>query len=79
MTITSTFPSAVIQNRHSHATEEKPKALAKKIREKSVWNLKQLKELCKLADMETEWNNATAEEFEAVVFKAAKKLGVEIL
>lgn len=54
-------------------------ALAKKIREKSVWSLKQCEKLCKLVDMETEWTNATAEEFEAVVFKAAKKLGVEIL
>ena len=53
--------------------------LAEKIREKSVWNLKQLKELCKLANMEEEWKHATAETFETVVFKAAKKLGVEIL
>lgn len=59
--------------------ETEAEALAKEIRKSSVWSLKQLKELCKLADMETEWNNATAEEFEAVVFKAAKKLGVEIL
>lgn len=49
------------------------------MRESSLWSLRQCEELCKLADMETEWNNATAEEFEAVVFKAAKKLGVEIL
>lgn len=67
------------QTQPCNGRETEAEALAKKIREKSVWNLKQLKELCKLADMETEWNNATAEEFEAVVFKAAKKLGVEIL
>lgn len=29
--------------------------------------------------MAEEWTNANAEEFEAVVFKAAEKLGVEII
>lgn len=59
--------------------ETEAEALAKEIRKSSVWSLKQLKELCKLADMEDEWINENAEEFEAVVFKAAEKLGVEIL
>lgn len=59
--------------------ETKVEALAKAMRESSVWNLKQLKELCQLADMEEEWKHATAETFETVAFKAAKKLGVEIL
>jgi hypothetical protein len=59
--------------------ETEVNALAREMRESSLWSLRQCEELCKLADMETEWNNATAEEFEAVVFKAAKKLGVEIL
>lgn len=61
------------------ARETEVNALAREMRESSLWSLKQCEKLCKLADMETEWNNATAEEFEAVVFKAAKKLGVEIL
>lgn len=61
------------------ARETEVNALAREMRESSLWSLRQCGELCKLADMETEWTNATAEEFEAVVFKAAKKLGVEIL
>lgn len=54
-------------------------ALAKAMRESSLWSLKQCEKLCELADMAEEWTNANAEEFEAVVFKAAEKLGVEII
>lgn len=53
--------------------------LAKEIRESSVWNLDQLEELCELADMEEEWKNSDGETFEQLVYKAAEKLGVEIL
>ena len=53
--------------------------LAKEIRESSVWDLDQLEELCELADMEEEWKNSDGETFEQVVYKAAAKLGVEIL
>ena len=53
--------------------------LAKEIRESSVWDLDQLEELCELADMEEEWKNSDSETFEQVVYKAAEKLGVEIL
>ena len=53
--------------------------LAKEIRESSVWDLDQLEELCELADMEEEWKNSDGETFEQVVYKAAEKLGVEIL
>ena len=53
--------------------------LAKEIRESSVWDLDQLEELCELADMEEEWKISDGETFEQVVYKAAEKLGVEIL
>ena len=53
--------------------------LAKEIRESSVWDLDQLEELCELADMEEEWKNSDGETFEQVAYKAAEKLGVEIL
>lgn len=42
------------------------------------WNPELLKELCKLADMEDEWEKADGENFESVAYTAAKKLGVEI-
>ena len=35
-------------------------------------------ELCRLAGMESEWREADAETFEAVLIEAAKKLNVEI-
>lgn len=53
--------------------------LAKEIRESFIWDLDQLEELCELADMEEEWKNSDGETFEQVVYKAAEKLGVEIL
>lgn len=62
-----------------YGNQTEAQALAEKIREKSVWSLKQCEKLCELADMAEEWTNANAEEFEAVVFKAAEKLGVEII
>lgn len=53
-------------------------ALAQKIREAQKWNLEDLKALCALAGMETEWAAADGESFEAVAYAAAEKLGVEI-
>ena len=56
--------------------------LAKEIRESFIWDfwdLDQLEELCELADIEEEWKNSDGETFEQVVYKAAEKLGVEIL
>ena len=53
--------------------------LAEEIRNNQEWDLDKLKELCELADMEAEWEAADGENFEAVAFKAAEKLGVEIM
>ena len=42
------------------------------------WDWDALAELCELADMTDEWNNADEATFETVAYAAAKKLGVEI-
>ena len=53
--------------------------LAQEIKGNDEWNLELLKELCELADMSEEWELADGESFESVAFKAAEKLGVEII
>lgn len=52
--------------------------LAVSFREKDVWNMAECEKLCWLAGMEDEWKRADGENFEAVLYKAANKLGVEI-
>lgn len=52
--------------------------IATEIRNASEWNEELLAELCELADMAAEWEAADGENFEAVAFAAAEKLGVEI-
>lgn len=54
------------------------KELAEKIRKSDQWALEDCAALCEAADMEEEWESADGENFEAVVFNAAEKLGVEI-
>ena len=55
------------------------KEIAADIRSLSIWDASLLSELCDAADMMDEWNAADGETFETVAFKAAEKLGVEIL
>lgn len=57
----------------------KASEIAAEIRTKGTWSDELLKELCSAAGMSKEWNEADGETFEAVVFAAAKKLGVEIV
>ena len=52
--------------------------VAELIRNTGCWVYEQCERLCELADMEREWAEADGESFEAVVEKAAEKLGVEI-
>lgn len=52
-------------------------AIAGAIQADSDWDFDLLERLCKLADMEEEWK-AAGDEFEAVVYKAADKLGVDL-
>lgn len=52
--------------------------IAKELNESGEWILELCKELCDLADMSDEWEEADGESFEAVVYAAAEKLDVEI-
>lgn len=63
--------------------------IANDIRKSAIWDFELCKELCKEANMEKEWEEASTENydwndmyrgasFEEVVETAAKKLGVEI-
>lgn len=54
-------------------------AVAAKIRRSPGWDIGLLKELCKLANLEEEWEAADEYTFESVAFRAAEILGVEIL
>ena len=53
--------------------------IAADIRNLDYWDYDLNAELCEAADMLDEWNAASPEKSEAVVFAAAEKLGVEIL
>lgn len=52
--------------------------LAERIREADEWNAEDLAELCEMAGLEKEWQEADGETFEQVAYKAAEILGVEI-
>lgn len=52
--------------------------IASILRESNEWNPDLLRDLCVLADMEDEWDEADGESFEAVAYAAADALGVEI-
>lgn len=58
---------------------EEAQELARAIKAADTWDLDQLEKLCELAGMAEEWKQADSEEFEAVAYKAAEKLGVEII
>ena len=53
------------------------KELAKEIRELGEWDTDLLRDLCWRADIIEEWDEAE-DDFEAVAYKAAEILGVEI-
>ena len=53
--------------------------LATSFREKDVWNMAECEKLCWLAGMGKEWRRADGENFEAILYKAADKLGVDII
>ena len=54
------------------------KELVNRINRSKEWNPEDLKELCKLAGMENEWEKADGENFEEVAYMAAEKLGIKI-
>lgn len=53
--------------------------IAAELREKDTWDPDLCRELCAEAGMDAEWDAADGETFEAIVQKAADKLGVEII
>ena len=55
------------------------KELAAEIKRESTWNPELLGMLCDAAGMWKEWQATNGENFEPVIFKAAEKLGVEIV
>lgn len=55
------------------------KELAAEIKRESTWNPELLGMLCDAAGMWNEWQATNGENFEPVIFKAAEKLGVEIV
>ena len=54
-------------------------AVADRIKNSDTWNDEDCRTLCGFADMEDEWDEADAEEFEQVMYQAADRLGVEII
>lgn len=52
--------------------------LAERIRNADEWNAEDLAELCEMAGLKKEWQEADGETFEQVAYKAAEILGVEI-
>ena len=53
--------------------------IANKMRTQDTWDNELCEELCELADMTGEWNEADGETFESVIYAAAEKLGVEVI
>lgn len=53
--------------------------IAKEMRAQNTWNDELCRELCELADMSSEWNEADGESFENVIYEAAEKLNVEVI
>lgn len=53
--------------------------VAQRIAESGEWILDDCAELCRLAGMEDEWNEADGDTFEDVVYAAAEKLDVDVL
>lgn len=53
--------------------------LAESMRSKNYWDDDECSKLCELAGMTAEWEYADSDTFEALLYKAAEKLGVEIL
>ena len=56
-----------------------PQEIAAEMRKSDEWNPELCAELCEAAGMSTEWNAADGENFESVVFSAARKMHVQII
>lgn len=65
-------------NRKMYEDIESAVLLAEKIRKNPGWNLDDCRELCDMAGIIEEWEQADGETFEQVVEKAAEILKVDI-
>ena len=54
-------------------------AIAERIRKSDTWDADDCEALCNLAGLDEEWAAADGDDFEEVVYKAAKILGVEVI
>lgn len=57
---------------------ERANELAMLINASNEWNFELLAELCELAGLSKEWEEADGETFESVAYRAAKILEIEI-
>ena len=56
-----------------------PQEIAADMRKSDEWNPELCAELCEVAGMSAEWNAADGDNFESVVFSAARKMHVRII
>lgn len=63
-------------NNHFYGMEAEEAAA--RIRETGVWLIDECEKLCRLAGLFDEWNDADADGFEVVVYKAAEIPGVDL-
>ena len=69
-----------VQNKKGEKAMKKYEAeqIAERIKTADEWNADDCSDLCELAGLEKEWEEADGESFEAVVYRAAEILDVEI-
>lgn len=65
-------------NKFTDFSVEDVENLVDRINSSDSWNSESLAQLCDYAGLSEEWKNADGENLEALVYKAAKILGVEI-
>ena len=53
--------------------------IAEKLRDSDTWNLDDCGDLCQAVGLGEEWDAAAAEDFEEIVVRAGKMVGIEIL
>ena len=58
---------------------DRAEELARQIRSGDEWDLNACRELCELADLDDEFDNADGTEFEELIYKAADLFGVEVI
>lgn len=63
----------------TRSQDPEAEAIAERIRANSYWDVDLLRDLCKIAGLDEEWEQADAETFELVAEKAAALLNVKII